>query len=229
MIKLQSLISEDDAAEIKEILRERLQDAPLTPELITFTPSDGQLPQCEYCETIEMLTKQLGELSEGRLRVLNLKDTEKELIEKFRIKRFPVTVVTNEKRDYAMKFYGLPAGYEFAALLEDIFDASYGRPSTLSESTIRKIKSIERPVHIQVFVTPSCPYCPRAVRTAHQLSIANPSYVDAEMIESMEFQELAEKYFVMAVPKVVINDKVEFEGALPENVFLYKVQEALNS
>ena len=51
--------------------------------------------------------------------------------------------------------------------------------------------------------------------------------IDAEMIESMEFPELSEKYSVMAVPKVVINEDVDFEGALPEKVFLFKVKEAL--
>jgi hypothetical protein len=52
--------------------------------------------------------------------------------------------------------------------------------------------------------------------------------VDAEMIEALEFPELSKKYSVMAVPKIVINDIVEFQGALPESIFLSKVEEALS-
>jgi len=224
---MQQLISDEDAEEIKAILQERLKDARDPPIIITITPSTRTPETCPYSEEIEYLANKLAELSSGKVKALNLHEDSEEYQERFKVKRLPVTIVTNEKMDFALKFYGLPAGYEFAALLDDITDASSGNPSNLSQSTLQKIKSIDKPVHIQVFVTPSCPYCPRAVRTAHQMAIANPKMIDAEMIESMEFPELAEKYFVMAVPKVVINDSVEFEGALPENVFLYKVQEAV--
>ncbi|MEM3637351.1 MAG: thioredoxin family protein [Conexivisphaerales archaeon] len=224
---MQQLISDEDAEEIKTILEERLREAKDPPLIITITPSSQTPENCPYCEEIEYLANKLAELSGNKVKSLNLHEDAKEIQERFKVKRLPVTIVTNEKMDYALKFYGLPAGYEFAALLDDITDASYGNPSGLSQTTIQKLKTIDKPVHIQVFVTPSCPYCPRAVRTAHQMSIANPKMIDSEMIESMEFPELAEKYYVMAVPKVVINDSVEFEGALPENVFLYKVQEAV--
>ena len=50
--------------------------------------------------------------------------------------------------------------------------------------------------------------------------------VRGDMIESAEFPQLANKYFVTAVPKVVINDEVDFEGALPEKSSLDKVLEA---
>lgn len=59
--------------------------------------------------------------------------------------------------------------------------------------------------------------------------MVNPKVIDAEMVESMEFPELAGRYSVMAVPRVVISDNVEFERALPEKVFLYKVKEALRA
>jgi hypothetical protein len=64
------------------------------------------------------------------------------------------------------------------------------------------------------------------VRVAHGLALDNPQ-VRADMIEAIEFPELARKYNVYGVPKVVINDAVEFEGALPEGPYLDKVLEAL--
>jgi predicted DsbA family dithiol-disulfide isomerase len=52
--------------------------------------------------------------------------------------------------------------------------------------------------------------------------------VRAECIEATEFPELARRYQVMAVPKIVINDKVGFEGALPERDFLGAVLQAVD-
>jgi glutaredoxin-like protein len=87
------------------------------------------------------------------------------------------------------------------------------------------VRNISKPLHIQVFVTPTCPYCPKAVRTAHQLAIENPN-ITADMVESIEFPHLANRYSVMAVPKTVINDKIEFVGALPEEQFIDYVLKA---
>jgi alkyl hydroperoxide reductase subunit AhpF len=63
------------------------------------------------------------------------------------------------------------------------------------------------------------------VRLAQHMAVASPS-VRADCIEAGEFPELVGRYRVMAVPKVVINDRVEFEGALPEHEFLQAVLRA---
>ena len=77
-----------------------------------------------------------------------------------------------------------------------------------------------------VFVTPTCPYCPIAVRASHRFAILNKN-IYGDMIEALEFNKLADKYGVFAVPKIVINDKVEFEGAMPDSFLLSKILEAL--
>jgi hypothetical protein len=59
------------------------------------------------------------------------------------------------------------------------------------------------------------------------MAIASPR-VTAECIEANEFPELSQRYQVMAVPKVVINDTVQFEGALPERDFLGAVLQAVD-
>lgn len=51
--------------------------------------------------------------------------------------------------------------------------------------------------------------------------------VTATAIESNEFPEMSQAYGVSAVPKIVINDRVEFEGAIPEPQFLDAVLQAL--
>lgn len=65
------------------------------------------------------------------------------------------------------------------------------------------------------------------MRLAQHMAIASPR-VRAECIEAGEFPELSRRYQVMAVPKIVINDKVGFEGAVPERDFLGAVLQAVD-
>ena len=65
------------------------------------------------------------------------------------------------------------------------------------------------------------------MRLAQHMAIASPR-VSAECIDATEFPDLSQRYRVMAVPKIVINDKVQFEGALPETEFLAAVLKAVD-
>ena len=84
---------------------------------------------------------------------------------------------------------------------------------------------MSKPVHIQVFITLTCPYCPMAVQLAHEMAMES-TLITSDMVEATEFPHLAHKYDVAAVPKVVMNETIEFEGALPESEFLKYVLEA---
>ena len=66
------------------------------------------------------------------------------------------------------------------------------------------------------------------MRLAQHMAVAS-SRVRAECIEATEFPEMAQRYQVMAVPKIVINDRVEFEGALPGAQFLAAVLQAVTA
>ena len=57
-------------------------------------------------------------------------------------------------RDYGIRFYGVPAGYEFAALISDIFDVSRGE-SGLNEQSKAMLAQLKEPLHLQVFSTPT--------------------------------------------------------------------------
>jgi len=65
------------------------------------------------------------------------------------------------------------------------------------------------------------------VRLAQHMAIASPK-ITAECIEANEFPDLSRRYQVMAVPKIVINDRVQFEGAIPERDFLGAVLQAVD-
>ncbi len=182
-------------------------------KLVVFLREDG----CEYCGHVKELVEEVSQLSERIQTSFYDLDKDSEKAAKWEVDKAPATLIFG-KQEYKVRYFGIPAGYEFTAFIEDIIDVSRGR-THLSPSTKQRISGIKTPIHIQVFVTPTCPYCPRAVRLAHQLAIES-SMVKADMIESTEFPELAARYNVMAVPKVVINDVYYFEGALPEPQFV---------
>ena len=64
------------------------------------------------------------------------------------------------------------------------------------------------------------------MRLAQHMSIASDR-IRSECVEANEFPELSQRYQVMAVPKIVINDRVEFEGAIPERDFVNAVMQAV--
>jgi len=123
-----------------------------------------------------------------------------------------------------VRFVGQPGGYEFTTLLSDIVDVSKGE-SGLPPAILAAVHAVDRPVHIQVFVTPACPSCPRAARLAHQMAMANPR-ITADVIEVNEFPELSERYQVRSVPKTVINNRVQFDGMISEAKFLEALERA---
>lgn len=189
-------------------------------KLILFTKA----LDCEMCGETEKLLQEVAALSDKITLEISNVVLDKERAQQFGVDKTPAIVVMNGK-DYGIRNYGIPAGYEFATLIEDIRMVSQG-DSGLQAETKAALQKISQPLHFQVFVTPTCPYCPRAVLTAHKMAMEN-EMIRADMIEATEFPELADKYGVMGVPRVVINDEHYFEGALPEQVFLLAALNAL--
>ncbi len=222
------LISDGDKRVIKEEFFSKLTN-PV--KLIVFIGKD----HCQYCEQLKQLVQEISELSGLVSFEIHDFGKEKDLAQKYRVDRAPVTVITQDGKDFGVRYFGLPAGHEFGAFLEDIVDVSNGT-TDLMEETKDVIKEVDKDVRILVFVTPTCPYCPMAVRMAHKFAIENAlagkNKVLGDMVEAIEYPEWADQYRVMAVPKIVIQvngiDKVEFEGAYPEKMFLEKLLEALD-
>ncbi|MCL4371789.1 thioredoxin family protein [Candidatus Marsarchaeota archaeon] len=188
--------------------------------IIHFTDSKEN---CEYCDETLALLKEVQAL-DSRIKLVEYDIKSHSAEAKFLgVDSAPATIIGG-KRVYGVIFQGIPAGYEFSSLIGDIVDASKGS-TDLPESIKNALKGLSKHIDIKVFVTPTCPYCPKAVRTAHKFAIES-KYVHSSMIEAGEFMSTAEKYGVMGVPKVVINDKYSFEGAQPEDVFMSYVLEA---
>lgn len=216
-----SILKEEDRKYIKEQF-----DSKLTGQVKILLFS--QSLECEYCKPTEEILTELAELSpKVSLEIRNLQ-IDAEDAKTFGIDKVPAIIPMGEgDKDFGMRFFGIPSGYEFSSLLSGIIDVSQGK-SDLPRELVDKIAEIKSPVDIKVFVTPTCPYCPQAVRAAHKIAMSNPAYIKAHMIESVEFPHLANKYAVYGVPKTIINEKIQFEGALPDQVVVEQVLAALS-
>lgn len=210
------LLSDKD----RQFLEDHFKNNLKSPVTLTFFT---QTIACQYCRETEQILQEVASLSDKlTLETFNF-ITDKEVAEQYGVDKIPATVVRSDK-DYGIRFYGIPSGYEFTSLIEAIVDVSRGK-TALSDKTLQALKSIREPVHIQVFVTPTCPYCPAAVRMGHSLAVASDN-IRADMIESVEFPHLANKYQVYGVPRTVINEDTYLEGAAPEPLFVAKVLQA---
>ena len=180
--------------------------------------------ECQYCKDTRQLLEEVSELSDKiKLEKFDFLADRKE-VERFDIKRIPAIVVMDEE-DRRIKFYGIPGGYEFSALIEAFKLVSTGETG-LNQATKDFLDSLAKEVHLQVFVTPTCPYCTGAVILAHRMAYYSPK-VKADMIEATEFPELSVKYNVMGVPRTVINETQFQEGAAPEEMLIEKIKAAL--
>ncbi len=109
--------------------------------------------ECDFCrETRELLEELCAIENKIKLRRFDFKDNQEE-VQKYKIDKIPATVVENGK-DFGIRFYGIPAGYEFSSLLEAILMVSHGE-SGLSAESKKLLKDVKVPVHLQVFVTPT--------------------------------------------------------------------------
>ncbi|MCS7224996.1 MAG: thioredoxin family protein [Armatimonadetes bacterium] len=221
-----ALISERDKKKLTGIFSEGLV-RPVRLVVFTVEPRRVWSPfqkQCHFCEETVALVQEVSQLSPLIHPEIHDMDKEEELAKQMGVDKVPGLIVTDKADRYNIRYFGIPAGLEFSALVEDILMVSSGR-TQLPEEIRSRIRQVSSPVHIQVFVTPTCPYCPRAVRTAHQFAMENPLIV-ADMVEATQFPDLADRYQVMAVPKVVINDTLSFDGALPDPIFALAVLKA---
>jgi len=185
---------------------------------------------CAYCEQIEGLLSEVAELSDKLTFVSKDIAEDEELARLYGVNEAPVFVLLGDDNgkelDYQIRFYGMPGGHEFTSLINDLMLVSR-RDSGLQPETRKFLKGLTSPVHLQVFVTPTCPYCPQAVVLAHQMAIESDK-ITADMVEALEFPEWANEFNVSGVPQTTINMGAgTVIGGVPEDSLVEQIKEAL--
>lgn len=132
-----------------------------------------------------------------------------------------------------VRFVGLPSGYEFSTLLETILMVGGAEPAV--EGALKEVSEVDADIRLRTFVTPTCPYCPKAVITAYRFAMANPR-ITAEGIEATEFPTLSNGYRISGVPDTIVEGAAgsgikatRVLGAQPEEQFLDALKQAVAS
>ncbi len=142
---------------IQKQVRQALAGLQAPVKLVVFTqgatPGGAAALECEMCTDNRQLISEVAALSDKlSVEVYDfVKDAE--IAEQYGVDKIPATVLVGDK-DYGVRFFGIPAGYEFSSLIESIKMVSQ-RHSGLKEKTLAELARLDRPVHIQVFVTPT--------------------------------------------------------------------------
>ena len=205
-----SLFDENKKKEIGDILK--LEN---NVNIVYFT----QEFECNTCKDTKILLEEIAALSDKIN--LNIYDFQKDgkKAKEYGIDKIPAIAILDSKNsDPGIRFYGIPGGYEINSFIKSLLEVS-GKREEMPENIKKRIIAIKKDIHIQVFVTLLCPYCPSAVMTAHRLALDSDK-IKADMLESSTFTHLAIKYSVTGVPKIIINETHELVGAQPIDKFL---------
>jgi glutaredoxin-like protein len=221
---MEQLLSEQVISQIRQSFEEIKEPV----QILFFGSQDN----CEYCADTRQLLEEVAAIDEKvSLNIYDLKDNA-DMAVKFNVDRVPAIVIAAKDGDQitnlGIQYSGIPSGHEFGTLINDIVLVS-GRDSGLSLEVREFLKHLSQPLHLQVFVTPTCPHCPRAVLLAHQMAMENPTMIRAEGVEATEFPELANQFNVRGVPQTVINAGMgTVVGAMPEKNLLAEIMRAVN-
>jgi len=139
------VLKEKDKVKVKEIFKDI--DHEVT--IVMFT----QEHECPHCEMTRTMLEEVSGLSDKIS--LEVRDfvADKDLAERYGVDKIPATVLIGEK-DYGIRFYGVPAGYEFTVLIEEIREVGKRDPG-LSKEAMAELDKIDKPVHLQVLISPT--------------------------------------------------------------------------
>ena len=120
-----------------------------------------------------------------------------------------VTVCLEDGTETGLAFHGVPSGHEFTSFVLGLYNTA-GPGQSIDEETRKQIAAITKPTDLKILVTLSCTMCPDLVKAAQRIAAEN-QYVKAEVYDIHHFEEMKERFHVMSVPCLVVdNDKISF-------------------
>lgn len=175
----------------------------------------------QYAQFSKDLVQELSQIDDKiRIEFLSLEDEE---AKRSNLTISP-TILIGKDSGYLIEYWGAPAGQEAGVFIEVISMVSQGE-SRLSNLSKGKLETMDKDVLSEVYITPNCPYCPRAVLLSHQIAIEVPRRVTSRCIEAQEVMMRARTFNVSSVPQQVINESRDSItiGVQPEEKFVNQI------
>lgn len=135
----------------QDAIKQRFEDLEKRVKVVMFEST----LDCPYCPQTKEIVTELAALTDKiDVETYNF-HTDAAAVTKYKIDKVPAIVLLDEtEKDYGIRFYGIPSGYEFGTLIEDLHMVSTGK-TELSANTVSALQNLGQDVHMQVFVTPT--------------------------------------------------------------------------
>ncbi len=188
------LFDEDTENALKDLL------CKLPRNLEDYLVISSNKDECPTCSEAEILANELSRICSKIMFKRVSKDDQ--IAKKLMTRYVPAFIYDTKHKN--IRYYGLPSGQEFAPFIY-IHQYIAENHVKIPREAIENIEAIENPMHIKIFVTPECPYCPLVVDELNQMALVN-NLLLVETIEAVELPLEADMYGVMYVPYIVITD-----------------------
>ena len=119
----------------------------------------------------------------------------------------PYIAICNETGSVGIRYYSVPGGHEFNSFVVALYNAA-GVGQSISKNTEQRIRELKQKHLLQVMATLSCTNCPEVVMATQKIAALSET-IEAEMYDLSKFPEFREKYSIMAVPCLIIDEGKE--------------------
>lgn len=169
-------------------------------------------PNNEESLNIENAVKEIAEISD-KLKFTSYNMGENKALEaKIKAERFPTITILDKNGEYSgLKYSSVPSGHELNSFILGMYNVAGPGQKVSNEESLAKIAKIDNPINIKIGISLSCTKCPKTVQSAQRIATLNKN-VEMEMINIFTFQDFKNRYDIMSVPAVVINDKHIYFG-----------------
>lgn len=192
-----SLLNDTLRAQLKDILSK------LEKEVTLVSIVDESNEKSIELRDLVLDISDLGDKISGEI---YLKGENLHLEKKVNANKYPVVSLLDSNKNYSgVKFHGVPGGHELNSFILAIYNLG-GPGQQISNDTLDKIKKINKPTNVKVCVSLSCHLCPDVVVASQRIAIENEN-VEVEMLDISNFKDIRDKFKVMSVPAIIINDE----------------------
>ena len=163
-------------------------------------------PNVDESVAIENAVKDIAAIAPEKLKFVSYNEGEnKELEAKVKLTRTPSIAVLDKDGNFSgLKYSSLPSGHELNSFILGLYTVA-GPGQKVAPESLEKIAKIDKPINIKIGISLSCTKCPKTVQATQRIATLNKN-IEMEMINIFTFQDFKNRYDIMSVPAIIIDD-----------------------
>ena len=169
-------------------------------------------PNVDESVAIENAVKDIAAIAPEKLKFVSYNEGEnKELEAKVKLTRTPSIAVLDKDGNFSgLKYSSLPSGHELNSFILGLYNVA-GPGQKVAPESLEKIAKIDKPINIKIGISLSCTKCPKTVQATQRIATLNKN-VEMEMINIFTFQDFKNRYDIMSVPAIIVDDQHVYFG-----------------